>query len=83
MSKRTFICLRCGKKVTVSSELYAAIRENPLCESCQDTPLEVNISNGVNLIDDVVEVVEYGLGKLSRRLADAKNNPPSKDSTDK
>lgn len=35
-NSRTFICLMCGKRVTISYEEYQELKNNPICETCRN-----------------------------------------------
>ena len=81
MNTRTFICLKCGKKVAVSRETYAMIRENPMCEDCQSSCAqqeEGRASDGKDFFGEVTEVLSYGIQKLSDRLSSKQEQPSTR-----
>lgn len=58
MGNRTYTCLVCGKTVTVSSEEYSAVKQNPVCNECLVAKNKVNKVNVVpDKTDDVSDFI--------------------------
>ena len=78
---RTFICLKCGQRVTVDREEYEQLRANPVCASCRSTAQQPGPfdnppeeSSGISLSEGV-ELLERGIRGILEVSREKKKTP--------
>lgn len=68
MSKKSFICLHCGRKCFIEQEDYEMIRNNPICDGCRQRNGEeveqLDVDREDAFVSDVIRMIGRGINRV-------------------
>lgn len=82
--KRSFVCLHCGKTVSVDRQTYQEKRENPVCDDClkRNNAENANYSNSsgelVELFDKTLSYIGNVTTRYQAKKAEKEQNRSNK-----